>query len=95
MGLTRKGIVDQKPQFIPTLSLIIQNNSKVMFNTHVILFQYMTKVFCFNQWQEHKSIKISLNRHGEVLVCFDYHSILQVFGELPQSCISQHSTDGE
>ena len=40
MGLTRKGIVekgivDQKPQFIPTLSLIIQNNSKVMFNTHV------------------------------------------------------------
>ena len=45
MGLTRKGIVekgivDQKPQFIPTLSLIIQNNSKVMFNTHVILFQY-------------------------------------------------------
>ena len=61
MGLTRKGIVDQKPQFIPTLSLIIQNNSKVMFNTHVILFQYMTKAFCFNQWQEHKSIKISLN----------------------------------
>ena len=49
MGLTRKGIVDQKPQFIPTLSLIIQNNSKVMFNTHVILFQYMTKAFCFNQ----------------------------------------------
>ena len=30
MGLTRKGIVDQKPQFIPTLSLIIQNNSKVI-----------------------------------------------------------------
>ena len=69
MGLTRKGIVDQKPQFIPTLSLIIQNNSKVMFNTHVILFQYMTKAFCFNQWQEHKSIKISPNRHGEVLFC--------------------------
>ena len=64
MGLSRKGIVDQKPQFIPTLSLIIQNNSNVMYvcYTHVILFQYMTKAFCFNQWQEHKSIKISLNR---------------------------------
>ena len=62
MGLPRKGMVDQKPHNIPTLSLIIQNNSNVMFNTHVILFQYMTKAFCFNQWQEHKSIKISLNR---------------------------------